>query len=238
MDIKKICASRLATAMTEEGLSQTELCAKIGKSHAYLTPKMRGESTPTLEDAVRIGLEINRSPNHLSGWDTVQPDSDMLNPAMLHELALTFTTMIEQQAGRRPSVEKMTSIFRRGGGELSAFDEQRDYFDLFLAPSNSDRPTVIWAGPESLASIRIERQGMQDNAPELQSKIDAVKVPEFHQELAEAHQIAERAGTYFSLQKMDLPTPSGRVVADFIRMLYLVRDGERDLILNFAKLIG
>jgi transcriptional regulator with XRE-family HTH domain len=235
----EIFAERCNALMKAQRLSQADVCRYIDKSHGYLSPHLAGRSYPTIADADGIARCLGTHPNYLLGWsDNPNRDAPPQLDDAIYQIAQTLTSIAQYEAEERPSIERMSYLYLKGGGHYEAFEPLVRFFDMFLPPSESATPVVVWSGEESLSTIAIGRRGMSNNAPYLQKKLDEEATPAILGEMTEAHALAEERGDHSSLREMDLPTRDGIIKFDYKRELYLIRRGSKPLILSFCKAIG
>lgn len=234
--------SRLEAALNARAkpMSQRQLGQACGLSTSAVAKMFkRGDEGqgPGFFRVAKMCDVLGITPNYLAGLDDMKPVvAGPVSNNRLMSFADQILTLAEEMADR-PSLEKMHSLYLRGGARLEAFSSVQEYFDLFELPSVHGRPVVLRAGQKSLATMTIGQHGAND----LQNAIDGVTSQDFHDHLMRDYQEAERVG-WCSSPFMEMDIVSGsinqRIKADYSRLLLCVEDADgKRVILNYAKLI-
>ncbi|WP_166417573.1 helix-turn-helix domain-containing protein [Cochlodiniinecator piscidefendens] len=231
---------RLARFIKASGLSNAEICKRVGVSHGFLHPILKGTASPRFATVVKICDVLNITPNQLAGVDkemTVSLSPKLNNFA--ERKAAEVADQIVLLANRRlrtgqPTIEDILTWLASTGGVIGETDQFWSYIDLHQVPEKDamriDPVSIGSKGltPKILKTDSIER--LNDFIDELPEETRQKLVVEYRQVFQERLSISECTMT------VHLPEFDINYDVNYLRLLKPVKDQlGNDLILNFSQ---
>lgn len=213
-------------ASKKYGGNRAKLSRALDMSPNYISTILSTKASPSWDIAVRIARELEVSLAYLAGTTSQPFDlSDLSNDGPFTEQALKFFDQIAgtlREAavvrGEEPTIDDMMARWYKYGKQLSGFDQIREWFDLYRAPTmQSNRIEVMRMGANSLAARTLGRADMKS----LQYALDEVRDSALQKRLLTAYRSAAEGHPVLSEEALDVLAPghAEQIRLDYMRLL-------------------